>query len=659
MRAMVPTGTKGIALSPQAMSHLPAHPSTGQSPRTDPAAVGWRETIRGLDDIRRVEQLAYDDVVPVRSTVQLLERSATLFPDRPAITFLPTGSVDDDPHVLTYRAFFDRVRRAANAFHRLGVGPDDAVAFLAPTLPDTFVTLFAAQACGRACPINYMLSPEKIAGLLAHAGAKVLVALGPDDDLPIAQKIDEIRRLSPQPAHVVSIGDASIAGVPRLADLIDAASAEPEFTRDIGRDDIAATYHTGGTTGSPKLVRHTHGNEVHASWFGGLFYGIGPDDVVINGFPLFHVAGAFVLGGSAFAAGANTIIPSKLGMRSKVFVEEFWRVADRHRVTLLSGGPTFVSTLLERTGPEAATAAGRIKALVGGGSPMPNELARNFEETFAIPLRSIYGMTEAAGLVSIVPRLAERVPGASGWRLPFGEIGVFALASSGAPDLDRPLPPGQTGGIAIRGPNLSPGYTDPALDAGTFERDGWVVTGDLGHLADDGQVFVTGRAKDVIIRGGHNIDPAGIEEALMRHPDVQLCAAVGQPDAHAGELPVAFVQRKPGAASTGDDILAATAPLIPERAAIPKRIHLLDALPLTTTGKIFKPALRLLAAEIAFADQLREIVPAGILGVACAETGAGRTARIRLSGEHADPQTRETVLAHMARFTYAAELDVE
>lgn len=635
-----------------------AQPSTGHSERRDPSAIGWREIIRGLDDIRRVESLPYDDVVPVRSTLELLERSARLFPDRPAITFLPTGSADDVPDVLTYRAFFQRVTRAANAFRRLGVGPDDAVAFLAPTLPDTFVTLFAAQACGRACPINYMLSAEKIAGLIDHAGAKVLVALGPDDELPIAQKIAEIRALSPQIAHVVSIGDAPIPGAPRLADLIDDAPAAPEFSRDIGCDDIAATYHTGGTTGSPKLVRHTHGNEVHASWFGGLFYGIGPDDTVVNGFPLFHVAGAFVLGGSAFAAGANTVIPSRLGMRSKVFVRDFWRVAERHRVTLLSGGPTFVSTLLEGSGPDAPRAAGRIKALVGGGSPMPNALARTFEETFAIPLRSIYGMTEAAGLISIVPRLAERVPGASGWRLPFGEIEVFALAPSGGPDFSRRLPAGQTGAIAVRGPNLSPGYTDPALDAGTFAPAGWVVTGDLGHLAADGQIFVTGRAKDVIIRGGHNIDPAGIEEALMRHPDVQLCAAVGQPDAHAGELPVAFVQPKPGTTPSADDILAATAPLIPERAAIPKRIHIIDALPLTTTGKIFKPDLRLRAAEIAFEEQVRAVVPNGLLAIACTETGAGRTATIRLDPARDDAEARQAVLSVMARYAVTTDIKI-
>lgn len=544
---------------------------------------------------------------------------------------------------------------AANVFRELGVGPDDAVAFLAPTLPDTFVTLFAAEAAGRACPINYMLSPEKIATLVRHAGAKVLVVLGPDDALPIAGKIDAVRRLAPGLAHVLTIGDAPVPGLPRLSDLIDAAPAEPAFERAIDRDTIAAFYHTGGTTGSPKLVRHTHGNQVHASWFGGLYYGIGPDDVVLNGFPLFHVAGAFVLGGAAFAAGANTLIPSRLGMRSTVFVEEFWRVCARHQVSLLSGGPTFVSTILDRAGGEPEAAASRIKALVGGGSPMPNELARRFEAAFSIPLRSIYGMTEAAGLVSIVPRLAERVPGSAGWRLPFGEIGVFALTARSI-DLDRPLAAGETGAIAIRGPNLSPGYSDAALDPGTFERDDWVVTGDLGHLAADGQVFVTGRAKDVIIRGGHNIDPAGIEEALMRHPDVQLCAAVGQPDAHSGELPVAFVQLRPGATPSEADILSATAPLISERAAIPKRIHLVETLPLTTTGKIFKPDLRLRAAEIALGEQLDAALPGAILDVTCTDSGAGRTAHVRLAPGHDSEATRRAVLDVMARYAVTTEI---
>lgn len=620
--------------------------------------IGWRETIGSLDDIRRVEGLAYEDVVPVRSTFALLERSARLYPDRPAITFLPTGSAEDAPEVLTFSALFERVTRAAMVFRDLGIGPQDAVGILAPTLPDTFVALFAAEAAGRACPINYMLAPEKIATLLEHAGAKVLVVLGPDPDLPIAEKVDDVRQRTPTLSHVVTLGDTPMDGLPRLADLIDATPGQTGFDRAIGRDDIAAYYHTGGTTGSPKLVRHTHGNQVHASWFGGLFYGIGPDDTVVNGFPLFHVAGAFVLAGSAFAAGANTLVPSKLGMRNKTFVAEFWRVCARHRVTLLSGGPTFVSTILERAGPDTVDAAARIKALVGGGSPMPSELARAFETAFKIPLRSIYGMTEAAGLISIVPRLADRVPGASGWRLPFGEIAVFGLDASGRIDLGRRLPAGETGAIAIRGPNLSPGYSDPALNPGTFEPDGWVVTGDLGHLADDGQVFVTGRAKDVIIRGGHNIDPAGIEEALMQHPAVQLCAAVGQPDAHAGELPVAFVQAKPGGTASAQEILEATAPFIQERAAIPKRIHLVDALPLTTTGKIFKPELRSRAAEIVFEEQLRAVLADALLDVTCSETSAGRTVRVRLAAGRDDAATRSAVRDVMARYPVTTDIEV-
>ena len=616
---------------------------------------GWRQPIRDRSDIEAIERRPYDAVVPVHTMHGLLQRAATLYPDRPALTYLPTGSAADIPEVLTFSELLSCVRKAANAFRRLGLRDGEAVALLLPTLPDTFMALLAAESCGRVCPINYMLAPDKIASLLHHANATILIALGPDPDLPVWEKVDAIRALSPSLRCVLSVGPEVADGVMRFADLVAQAPEQPEFHDGAGRDDVAAYFHTGGTTGSPKLVTQTHGNQVHASWFGGLFYGIGPDDVVVNGFPLFHVAGAFVLGGAAIAAGANTLIPSKLGMRSPNFVAEFWQIADRHEVTLISGGPTFVSTLLERAGERRG--AQRIKALVGGGSAMPNELANRFEERFAIPLRSIYGMTELAGLVSIVPRAAPRVPGASGWPLPYSEVGVFRTKGGAGIDIDCRLADGETGGLAIRGPNISPGYSDPALNEGIFLADGWVVTGDLGHIGGDGQVFVTGRAKDVIIRGGHNIDPVGVEEALMCHPDVAYCAAVGQPDAHAGELPVAFVQPKAGTTPTPDEILDVTAHLIPERSAIPKRIYIVELLPLTTTGKVFRPALRLRAAEIAFDDQLRALLPDGALAkVTCTDTSQGQHVLISLSPGSA--AARDIVSRHMARFSVTTDIEV-
>jgi fatty-acyl-CoA synthase len=212
-------------------------------------------------------------------------------------------------------------------------------------------------------------------------------------------------------------------------------------------------------------------------------------------------------------------------------------------------------------------------------------------------------MTECAGVVTVEPFHGERCPGSTGLRLPFTQVRAFALREGGA-DLAAPCAADETGVIALRGPNVAPGYTDPAKNAGTFEQ-GWLVSGDLGHVDAQGRVFVTGRAKDVIIRGAHNIDPQMIEEALLRHPAVAVAAAVGRPDSYAGELPVAFVSLKPGAEVTGHELVAFVAPLVAEPAAAPKSVTILPEIPLTPIGKMFKPALRAIATRAAIGDALR------------------------------------------------------
>lgn len=613
-------------------------------------ADGHRRAIRTLADVEELEALGLEAVVPVGSTHDLLRRSAHLHGKRPALIYLPTGAVDDTPTIIDFETLLASVNRAANLFRSLGVGREDTVALLLPTMPETMTSFFGAQAAGRVCPINYMLSAEHAAELIDHSGAKVLVALGPDPEIDIWKKVLEIRDRSSSLKHLIAVGAPEDAGIPDYAAAIADQPSELTFEPGIARDDIAAFFHTGGTTGLPKLVRHTHANEVHVSWFGGMFYDIGPEDVVVNGFPLFHVAGAFVLAGSAIAAGAATLIPSRLGMRSKPFVRDYWQVIERHGATLLSGGPTFVSTLLGR--PADGVDISGVKALFGGGSPMPAGLASAFEARFGIPVRSIYGMTEAAGMISAIPRHAERRQGSSGWRLPFSEIAVFAADGEGIPDSGRPLERGAHGLLAIRGANVSPGYSDERLSASMKLADGWLATGDTGRIDPDGQVVVLGRSKDVIIRGGHNIDPLVIEEALMRHPDVELCAAVGQPDPYAGELPVAFLKLKPS--STGDPwkVLESVRGHIPEPAAVPKHLYLLDDIPLTTTGKVFKPALRRLAVEHALKQQLGELLPDGsLVGVACQEELGLRRVEIALAPD-GEEQSRRIVSEHMSRLSF-------
>lgn len=559
------------------------------------ATGGWS----GPAGIAAIEAAGLAAALPAATTTGLLEHAARRVPDRPALIFLPNGRADDSPVILTHAALLDRVLRFAAALRGLGVVRGEGVALLLPPRPETFVALFGAEAATHAVPLNPLLSADHLAALLREARAGTLVALGPDADYPgIWPKARELARMLPG-LRLIRVGSAPEGEEHGFDALLDAACA---FDERPAPTDLAACFHTGGTTGAPKLVRHSHANQAHAAWFLGLGYGLGPADVVLNGFPLFHVAGAICHGLAELAHGAAVVVPSQTGMRNRGFVADHWRVVERFRISILTGGPTFLTTLLNLPPDGADISSARV--LVTGGSPLPPPLADAFEARFGVPVRALLGMTEASGIVSLEPLAAARVPQGCGWPLPFSEVRALPLGADGAPASDTPLPAHETGVLVIRGPQVSDGYTDARLSDASRLPGGWLVTGDLGHLDDEGRVFVTGRAKDVIIRGGHNLDPAAIEEAFLAHPEVELCAAVGLPDAYAGELPMVFVTRRPGATIGADALLAAVAPRISEPAAVPKRVEFLPEMSLTATGKVFKPELRRRAAELALRDAL-------------------------------------------------------
>lgn len=553
------------------------------------------EAIRDPADIARLERQPYHQYMPHATVWQALEHSGHAFAARPALTYIESPDPGLAASRWTYAELVQKIRQAANLFRRLAGDEPPRVAMLLPNIPQAWLTLFGAETAGILCPINYLLNPEHVAELVAATDANILVALGPNADLDIRSHVEAARAHCPKLRHLLVVGatgpvdgtdfDAALAGVPgdRL-----------EFDPPAGRDTIAALFHTGGTTGRPKLAQHAHGNQLHAAIGAAQMYGMGPEDVMVNGFPLFHVAGSFVYGLSTLMAGAELVLPTLLGMRNKLFVQRYWEFVHKHGITLLAGVPTVMQTLMTSEPPPEQTRSAR--AMLTGGSPLPDELAVDFERKFRIPVRNILGMTECAGVISIEPVAGERVRGSCGLPLPFTR--VTTIDGEG-----RELAPGQTGVLRVRGPNVGPGYTEAARNAGTFE-DGWLVTGDLGHVDEQGRVYITGRAKDVIVRSGHNIDPRLIEDALMRHPAVLMAAAVGEPDEYAGELAVAYAVLKPGASVDATELAAWSQQHIPERPAFPKRVEFIDSLPLTAVGKVFKPALRMMAIRRAMSERL-------------------------------------------------------
>ena len=545
-------------------------------------------------DIARITANPYADFMPHGSVYNALDAVAQSQPERRALTFISIADPAIQAQSWSYAQLMAQVRRTANLFHTLAGEDEPRIAMLLPAIPQAYFTLFGGETAGVVCPINYLLDAEHIAELINASRANILVALGPNTELDIWSRVPTLRKSCPQLRHILAVG-----AVPDELDfdhaLSQACGDAFRFQHRAGPDSLAALFHTGGTTGKPKLAQHTHGNQLHAAWGAAQMYAATQNDVVLNGFPLFHVAGSFVYGLSTFLAGGEVVLPTLLGMRNKAFVERYWTFVERHKVTLLAAVPTIMSSLLNMSPGDANLSS--VRALFTGGAPLPDEIAASFERLYGIKVRNILGMTECAGVISIEPLHMPRVAGSCGLPLPFTQ--VHATTDDG-----HPLAAGETGVLCVKGPNVGPGYTQENRNPGTFTPDGWLITGDLGHVDQDGRIFVTGRAKDLIIRSSHNIDPRIIEDALLRHPAVLMAAAVGEPDEYAGEIPVAFVSLKPGAQVEAKVLAEYVQQFISERPAFPKRVEILEAMPLTAIGKVYKPALKALATRFAIVQRL-------------------------------------------------------
>jgi fatty-acyl-CoA synthase len=283
---------------------------------------------------------------------------------------------------------------------------------------------------------------------------------------------------------------------------------------------------------------------------------------VINGYPLFHVAGVLPGSLAALSAGMETVIPTPALLRNREVIRNYWRLVEKYRPTSLTAVPTVLAALADV--PLAGADISSIRYCRTGAAPLSPELAERFEQLFGLHVHESLGMTETAGISTITPPGVVGPAGCVGFPLPYARLRIVALGPDGAAT-DRDLPPGEQGMVLFKSPNVFSGFLDPKDNEQAFTADGWLVTGDVGWLDDQGRLHLSGRSKDLIIRGGHNIDPKVIEDALAAHPAVQFCAAVGAPDAYAGELPVAFVTLRPGASVTEAELLAFAAERVDER----------------------------------------------------------------------------------------------
>ncbi|MCF2523929.1 acyl-CoA synthetase [Bradyrhizobium sp. G127] len=561
-----------------------------------------------LEDVVRFEtEKTLEQRYDARSVYDIFAKSAARHPDRTALTMLMTGADDETPRLVTYRQMLEGITRAANFFASLG-GPGAGIAYILPSLVETHFTLWGAETAGYAVPLNFLLQAQNIADLVRASEAKILVALGPHPQLDIWEKAVAVGKLLPD----LKLVQVSLTDAPRPDGVFGFGPGLKEqdgsaltFGQARSGEDVAAYFHTGGTTGLPKLVTHTHRNQIAAAFGGTVLQDLTEADAITNGLPLFHVAATISCGLSFFIAGANVLVLSPAGMRNPSIVKNFWRIVERYRATVIGGVPTALAALLN-VPVDADISSARYS--ISGASLLPRAVALAFQKMTGTTIHEILGMTETGGLVSIDPAAGEPVLGSVGVRLPYTKVVVRKLGADGS--LSEACAPHEVGVMTISGPNVTPGYKDASQNSGAL-RAGYLDSGDLAYTDEQGRLFVAGRSKDLIIRSGHNIDPVLIEDALQSHPAVALAAAVGQPDKYAGELPVCYVALKPGAQATADELKAYAEPLIAERPAWPKQIIVIDAIPTTSVGKIFKPQLRTDAVQRLVAQVVAEVMGSG------------------------------------------------
>ncbi len=508
------------------------------------------------------------------TTPELAIRAAARWPRRTAVIF--------HGRRITYRELLERVDSMRAALSAAGVGPGDRVAVHMENRVEYLAAYYAAPGLRAVVvPLNTFLAPAEIARLLTDSGAAVLVTSGASleriapalegrsglrcvlvcPDVSAGARLPALRG-----THVAHLADAA-AGALRSAGY---AEASPE--------DPAVLVYTSGTTGEPRGVVLSHRNLLSnaAACIGAA--GISRRDRVLLCLPMFH----------SFTQTVCMVAPVMAGMSivlcAGVDRAELRRAVARHRPSILPGVPPLFAAMARVKVGRIARRLNPVRLYISGGAPLSLDTLQSFERTWRRPLCEGYGLSEASPVVSLNPPRGPRKPGSVGPPLPGLQVRVVGPDGSD-------LPSGTVGELVIRGPSVMKGYHDRPLESARALLDGWLRTGDLARLDEEGYIFLAGRSKEMLICRGMNVYPREIEAALEGHPAVREAAVVGVPDARRGEVPLAFVVTHPGEAVTGAELRRACAASL-ARYKVPRDIRLVESLPRNPAGKVLKQVLR-------------------------------------------------------------------
>ncbi|NRA61805.1 MAG: AMP-binding protein [Psychrobium sp.] len=574
------------------------------------------------------------------SIYQAIQKSAQCYQDKIAMEYILDGDCCDPKRIpwqkkainlaikiftgksyaqpyrtISFNQLLSSVTQLSNGLRDLGVNKGDVVSILLPNFPEMYVSLWGSGTAGIANPINPMLESSIIKEIMINANSNVLIALGPVPGSDIWKKVLEIKDQIPNLKTVISLfGDDTTADysgeVPVYSYHKFVAKQHREqlnFTPP-QQQDICAYFHTGGTTGQPKLAKHLHLNQLTNAEQVNLISPITQADVTLIGLPIFHVNSAIATGLAGMMNGSRLFIASPAGYRGKNIINNLLDIINNYNIAFMAGVPTVYAGLLaaieQQTKPFVKPT--KLQLAICGAAPLSSDLQKKFIEKIGVPLVEGYGSTEGSAVSTLMPINSIASKQSVGLVLPNLSLKIIEITADG--DFIRQCHEDEVGEIVIAGNNVFAGYIEP-----THNHQLWVTddtglklirTGDLGSLDNNGYLSLAGRKKELIIRGGHNIDPKMIEDIATQHPDVYLAAAVARPCSYSGELPVLYVTIKEQSTLSDEQMMEYVKTHIPERAATPKAVMIIKQMPVTAIGKIFKPTLACMEVKWVITQEL-------------------------------------------------------